>query len=46
MFLQTLIKLCNGPAREKTSIIPRRSHAEAVVGMTFVPVTQDQHMEF
>lgn len=44
--LQTLIKLCNTPAREETSITPRSPpRAVMVVGMTFVPVTQNQHME-
>lgn len=46
MFLQTLIKLCNTPARDKTGITGRRPvHAETVAGMTFVPVTQRQHPE-
>ena len=46
MFLQTLIKLCDTPARDKTSITGRRPvHAETVAGMTFVPVTQTQRPE-
>lgn len=43
MFSQALIKLCNAPAREKTDFVPRRPPpAKKAVGMTFVPVAQNQ----